>query len=279
LAALLRDHDPKIGGFAMRITGFGQVLFGLSFAAIGALSIAFPKFGMVWGLIPKWIAWHDALATAGGVLLLAAGLAILVPRTARPALVVLLAFLLVHFLLLHVRHIAAHPLVEVVYEQMSENLIYIAGAWTIFSMLSIEAHATFGNVRAGQIIFALATPAIGLSHMFYMNLTAPLIPSWIPFHVPLAYFTGGAWIAAGAGILFGVLPRLAATLVATMVSLFTVLVWVPMLIAAPKNLSNWSEFCASAAITGAAWAVAESYRGRSWSLAWNKSTAARGQRT
>jgi uncharacterized membrane protein len=122
--------------------------------------------------------------------------------------------------------------------------------------------ANSGNVRAGQILFALALPAIGLSHMVYLNQTAPLIPSWLPFHVLLAYFTGAAYIAAGVGILFGVLPRLAATLTAIMVSLFTLLVWVPMVIAAPTSRGDWSEFCVSTAITGAAWAVAESFRGK-----------------
>jgi uncharacterized membrane protein YphA (DoxX/SURF4 family) len=84
--------------------------------------------------------------------------------------------------------------------------------------------------------------------------------------VPLAYLTGAAHIAAGAGILFGVLPRLAATLEAMMVSLFTLLVWVPAVGAAPTSRSDWAEFCISTAIAGSAWAVAESIRGRPWLL-------------
>ena len=174
--------------------------------------------------------------------------------------------LLLRMLLLHAQPIIAHPLVEGVWEELSESLIFVAGAWIIFSMLAREkeARASFGNVRAGQILFALALPAIGLSHFFYLNLTAPLIPSWLPFHVSLAYFTGAAWIAAALAILSGVLARLAAMLTAVMVSLFTVLVWVPMVIAAPTSRGNWSELCVSAAITGAAWAVAESLGGSSW---------------
>ena len=147
---------------------------------------------------------------------------------------------------------------------MSENIIYLGGACAIYAMVSLEegARAKFADMRIGQIIFALALPAIGLSHFFYLNLTAPLIPSWIPFHVPLAYFTGAAWVAAALGILFGVLPRLAAVLTAIMVSLFTLLIWVPTVIASPTNISDWSEFWSSMAITGAAWAVAESFRRR-----------------
>ena len=248
----------------MRVAGFGQVLFGLSIAAIGAFGIGWHSFAEV----PKWLGPHHTVAAIFGVILLAGGLALLVPRTAKAASLVLAAVLVLRFLLLRIPPLAAHPLVEGVYEEMSETLFCIAGAWTIFSMLAREGGilSKFGNIRAGQIVFALATPGIGLSHFFYLNLTAPLIPSWLPFHVPLAYFTGAAWIAAGLGIFFGVLPRLAATLTAVMVSLFTLLVWVPMIVGAPAKVSNWSEILTSAAITGAAWAVAESFRGRSWVL-------------
>jgi uncharacterized membrane protein len=259
----------RAGGFPMRRPGLGQVLFGLSFAVIGALSIGWHDFAPAWELLPKWLARHDSLAISYGALLLAGGLALLVPRTARPAAFALAVLVLLRLLLLHVPRVAMHPLIEVWWESMSENLIYLAGAWTIFSMLPREggAFAKFGNARAGQIVFALALPAIGLSHFFYLNMTAPLIPSWLPFHELLAYFTGAAWIAAGLGIFFRVLPQLAATLVAIMVSLFTLLIWVPAVIATPTNVADWTEICASTAITGAAWAVAESLRGRSWVFA------------
>jgi uncharacterized membrane protein YphA (DoxX/SURF4 family) len=201
-------------------------------------------------------------------MLLAGGILLLVPRTARPASLVLAIVLLLRMLLLQVPHVVAHPLVEGMWEELSESLFFVAGAWTIFSMLprGSRALANFGNVRAGQILFALALPAIGLSHFFYLGETAPLIPSWLPAHVALAYFTGASHIAAGVAILFGVLPHLAATLEAAMVSLFTLIVWVPMVIAAPASRGNWSEICVSAGISGAAWAVAESLRDRSWRL-------------
>jgi hypothetical protein len=85
--------------------------------------------------------------------------------------------------------------------------------------------------------------------------------------VALSWFTGAAHFAAGVAILVLVLPRLAATLEAVMVSLFTLNVWVPAVFAAPMSRSNWSEIVTSAAISGAAWAVAGSFGGRSWRLA------------
>jgi len=245
----------------MRMLDFGRVVFALAFAALGALTIAMPGMAAHWLLIPTSLAWHDALAMLLCALLIAACVALLVPQTARPASLALAALLLVP-LALKIPGVAAHPLVEVVWEDICQDVIYVAGAWTIFSLLprDIGALGKIASVRAGRIAFGLALLPIGLSHFFYLDLTAPIIPSWIPFHVPLAYLTGAAHFAAGIAILFGVLPRLAATLEAVMVSLFTVLVWPPIVMAAPQNQFRLTEICASAAIAGAAWAVAASFR-------------------
>jgi uncharacterized membrane protein len=259
----------KRGAFAMRTTGLGRVLLGLSLAVLGAFTIGLEHFAAEWLPIPEWLAWRGVLAILSGVVLLAGGIALLVPRTAKVASLVLAAFLLFLVLLLKLPQVVMHPLVEVTWEDMSETLVLIAGAWIVFSIPPRHKRGmgNFGNVRAGQVLFALSLPALGLSHMIYLGQTAPLIPSWLPFHVPLAYLTGAAYIAAGAGILLGVQPSLAATLVAIMVSLFTLLVWVPRVIAAPANLSNLAEICVSTAIAGAAWAVAASFRSKRWNFA------------
>ncbi len=231
-------------------------------AALGGLGIGFRDFAFAWQLVPKGIPEHDALAIVCGAILVAGGLALLVPRTARLSALALAAVLLLFVLAVRVPHAVAQPLVEGNWYGLSETLTFVAGSWTMFSMVPArhgQALARLGSVRAGQILFALALPALGLAHFFYMDQTAPLIPSWLPFHVPLAYFTGAAHIAAGLAILFGVLPRLAATLEAIMVSLFTLLVWVPVVIAAPGNAYDWTELLVSMAIAGAAWAVAESF--------------------
>jgi uncharacterized membrane protein YphA (DoxX/SURF4 family) len=90
--------------------------------------------------------------------------------------------------------------------------------------------------------------------------TIDLIPAWIPFRIFWAYLTGAGHIAAGLGVLFSVLPRVAAAAEAGMLTVITLLVWVPAVFAAPRARMPWTAFWISTAITAAAWVVAQEIR-------------------
>jgi len=103
----------------------------------------------------------------------------------------------------------------------------------------------------------------GGAHFAYMNLTAPLVPKWLPPSQEFwGYATGVAHIAAGLAILSGVKARLAAILLTVMFASFTPLVHLPMLLADPANIGVWTENAANLAFTGVAWVVADSLAGK-----------------
>ncbi len=113
--------------------------------------------------------------------------------------------------------------------------------------------------RVGQLVFGVCALLFGGAHFFYMNMTAPLVPKWLPpAQVFWGYATGVGFVAAGVAILTGVQARLAAILLTAMIGSFTLLVHVPMLVADPSSHASWAECAANVAVLGAAWVVADS---------------------
>ncbi|UWZ82849.1 DoxX family protein [Occallatibacter riparius] len=110
----------------------------------------------------------------------------------------------------------------------------LAGGWVLFARLSGLQKARFFSyitgakgVRISQIIFGLAVLPVGLSHIFYTQITASLVPAWLPFRTGLAYLTGVGQMACGLAILFSIWPRMAALIETGMLGLFAFLVWGP----------------------------------------------------
>lgn len=78
-----------------------------------------------------------------------------------------------------------------------------------------------------HILFGLAVIPVGLGHIFYVQITTTLVPSWMPFRMGLAYLTGAGQIACGLAVAFSLYPRIAAFLETAMLALFAFLVWGP----------------------------------------------------
>jgi uncharacterized membrane protein len=275
---------PEIDqGDPMDATRLGHVLFAVSFAVLGVLSLISGDFALYWQPVPRGLPLREALAYASGLLLLACGLAMLCPRTARLATLIMTVNLLLWLLLLRLPPLLAKPGNAGLWLGLGETLMLVTGGWILLAALSAPggepsaklASALTGakGVRWARFLYGVALPLVGLSHFVYLKGTASMIPGWIPFHEGFAYLTGAAHVAAGLGILFAVLARLAATLEAIMISLFTLLVCVASIIDAPATRLPWTAFFISAALAGAAWAVAGSLQGSPWGLTRKASAA------
>ena len=150
------------------------------------------------------------------------------------------------------------------YSGTAEQLAIASGGLIVWAANATISWGLASRVtHLGQLIFGICALLFGGAHFVYLNLTAPLVPQWLPPGQDFwAYATGLGHIAAGLAILTGVRARLAAILLTAMYASFTFLVHGPMLLADPASHLIWSENALNLVLTGVAWVVADSLAGQ-----------------
>ena len=239
----------------------GARVFGLGIVALALVCLAFGDFDPGQSM-PKDFPARTALAYAAAIFMLAAGAAIEWRRTvAWGAAALTIYFALIVVVLMDVRVIVAHYSEFVVYSSVAAQVAVAAGALIIYAGTIDDAVKAARLIRAGQVTFGICAVLFGGAHFFYMRLTAPLVPAWLPPSQEFwGYATGVFHIAGGVALLTGFKARLAAVLLTIMYAAFTPLVHIPMVVADPSSHFVWSENALNLLLTGVAWVVAE--RGR-----------------
>jgi len=252
----------------MRIASMGHAVFAVVLIAIGVLGLISSEYAAIWNGVPEVFPGRDALLYLCAVVALACGLGLVWPRTAAR---VLLAYFLVWTLIFKGQFILLEPTQEVSYQSFGENAVVVAAAWVLYVWFAADwdrqrlGFATGdGGIRIARLFYVFAMFAFGLSHFFYLQFTAPLVPDWLPWHVGWAYFTGAAYLAAGAAILFGVYARLAVMLSVAQMTGFLLLVWLPRVAAGTMSAFNWGELVVNCMLIAGGWVVMDSYRGLPW---------------
>jgi uncharacterized membrane protein len=238
-------------------------LFAVGMIGLGILALIYGDFALVWQPVAQWIPGRTALAYGSGLLMLLGGVGLLFRATAAWSARILFPYLIV-WALLKVPALVVAPQIEAVWLGFGELAVLLAGGWVLFARLAglqDGSPLTFltgeKGIHFARILFAVSLIPIGLSHLVYVKETVELVPAWLPYRVGWAYLTGAGQIACGLGVLFSILPRVAAWGEAGMISLFTLLVWAPAILAAPRTRLPWTAFFISWAIASAAWVVAQ----------------------
>lgn len=218
---MIREQQPAIS------------LFSIGMIGLGALSVLYRDFAFSWQPVPAFHPGRDVLAVACGLFMVAASVGLLFRVTATIAARAIFPFLLA-WLCLKIPALIVAPRIEGVWIGFGEIGMLLAGGWVLFARLSgLEQSAFFRHItglkgiQIAQTIFGLAILPVGLGHIFYAQITATLVPSWMPFRTGVAYLTGYGQIACGLAVLFSILPRAAALIETGMLALFAFLVWGP----------------------------------------------------
>lgn len=244
-------------------------LFAVGMIGLGILGLIYGDFAMVWQPVAAWVPGRTALAYLAAAVMLAGGLGLLFERTVRWPVRLLFVYCIV-WALLKVPALVVAPQIEGVWLGFGELAVLLAGAWMLFARLGGVREDGWwrwvsgeSGVRAARYWFAVWLIPIGLSHIMYVKETIALVPAWLPYRMGWAYLTGAGQMACGLGVLASVLPRVAASVLprvaafceAGMISVFALLVWLPRVVAAPKERLPWTAFWITWAIGAAAWVV------------------------
>ena len=239
---------------------FGWRVYGLGVMALAMVCLAWADFDPGQP-VPKDFPARTVLAYAAAAFMLVAGAAVAWRRTAAWGAGALTGYYaLIVVILMNGRVALAHYAEFGTYSGVAEQLAIAAAGLIVYATNArINAALAARLTRLGQLAFGVCALLFGGAHFFYLSLTAPLVPKWLPpAQVFWAYATGVGFIAAGVAILTGVQARLAAILLTAMLASFTVLVHVPMLLANPSSHWIWSENALNLAVIGASWVVADS---------------------
>ena len=236
------------------IVEFGSLLFVIPMAVFGTFHFLFPA--LVAPLVPNWIPGHLFWVYFCGTALIAAALAIAANRLATLAAALLGLMLLLFVLLMSVPGVAAHPGSRFGWALLLRDLSFSAAAFALALSRKESPGGVFGYLAV------LLRSAVAIALLFFavqhfrhpefvpvIPLPQPL-PSWFPLHTLINYVTGGAELIAGALMLLNVRSRLAASLIGATALVLVIVVYLPLLIATPTDVSQLNYFFDTLAYAG-----------------------------
>jgi uncharacterized membrane protein len=235
---------------------YGRIVFGASAVLFGVIALMWHDAD-TWQTLRKL--WSLPFGTVIGAFLMIAqivgGIGILFQRTTRSASIVLgIVYLL--FSVVCIAGVIAKPTVYATYGSFFEQFCLVCGAVAVYAATEVNAARAVALGRVARLGLGLCAISFTLGQIFYLRFTAKLVPTRIPPSQTFwAILTTVAFALAAIAILINRQARLAVRLMALMLTLFGILVWMPLLIAHPKAHGNWSEFALTFLIAGATWTV------------------------
>ena len=248
-----------------KITTLGRSFFAIAMVASGIQQLINADFVRLVPKLPAWIPWHPFWACLVGVILIVAGWAVILGKSARWAATVLGGMFLVTFLFQRVPEIISNPLAGFMWTNPCKVLALLGGA------LIVAGIPPGGNVGKSSAVAGLAGKlqflgpvslgvfllVCGIQHFVYAAFVDTLVPVWMPPGLRFwTYFTGTALIAGGVGILLPKTVRWAAMMSGVMIFLWVLLLHIPRAVADPHNAGETSAIFEALALSGVCFLVA-----------------------
>jgi uncharacterized membrane protein YphA (DoxX/SURF4 family) len=241
-----------------RVSNLGIYVYAAGAILLGLVGLASGDFATTWQHVSLNGPIRALLAYLTAVIELAAGLALLWPRTARAGALTLTVVYSVFTLVwipTYLENLRNFDPLGNIFEELS---LVVAGA-VLFA--SFSPAGSFFSRREPQFarLYGLSAISFGVGHIYYMPGLLSWIPKWLPpSQMFWAYVTTIGFFLAAVAIISGIMAPLASRLIAAEIFGFEILVWIPKLVAGPHDHVNWAGNAISIALSGAIWVVSDS---------------------
>jgi hypothetical protein len=231
----------------------GRQVFGVAALILGSVSLVLHH-----QLASEWrLPGGTAFLFVTSLAQILGGLAMQFRKTDRFGAAVLSGVYLL-FALTLVPDIFARPTVYASWGNVFYQLALVVGAMVAYGLATPSAPSAKTICNGGVTLFGLCNISFAIEQVEFLARTTSLVPKWVPPNETFwAIVTTIAFGLAGVSMLTNYKSLLAARLLTVMFVIFVVTIWIPLLLADPKTLSNWSEGIVTFAIAGAAWIVAD----------------------
>jgi uncharacterized membrane protein YphA (DoxX/SURF4 family) len=225
---------------------------------LGLLGLASGDFAATWQRVGPSVPFREPLAYFTAFIELAAGLALLWPRTARAGALTLAVVYSVFTLVWVPKILEGLSGFDPTGNFFEEFSLVAAGA-VLFARFSPADSPISRRESLFARLSGLSAISFGIVHIVDMPGLLTWIPKWIPpSQMFWAYVTTIGFFLAAAAILSGIVAPLASRLLTAEIVGFELLVWIPKLLAGPHDHFNWAGNAICVAIAGAIWAVSDS---------------------
>ena len=251
---------PQVHGVD-KIMPFGRLFFAIPMAVFG--SEHFTDTADIAPLVPRWIPAHTFWVYLVGLAFIFAAVSIAVLVQARLAATLVGITFLIFVCVMDLPGIIAHPRNRIFWALALRQLAFSGGAFAFAMSPWSTRKREPSRARAKAALAAVPRFFVGIPSLFYgvEHLLHPeyvpgvplqkLTPEWIPGRIVLSYFVGVILILASVCLLVKKKTRMAATVLGLTILLTVLWIYLPMLIAAPRDVVALNYFFDTLLFTGA----------------------------
>jgi uncharacterized membrane protein len=233
LAAFTRRRELAAAKGWERFIALGCVFFAGSLAAFAPEHFRGPEF--IQGMVPSWMPARTLWPAFIGCALLAAATSLALRICVRLSATMLGLMFALFVCIDYLPSALAHPGYRFGWIYALRDLSFSAGAWALAGLHSREASPRLSRVMVtfGRIVIGIAAVYYGAEHLLFPGF-APGVPSemptphWVPSPKVWGYLTGVVFLASGIPLLLNRAPRRAAAWIGALMTVLTVVLYVPM---------------------------------------------------